>query len=487
MERLDPSRGTLINARVDVRLTSEAVSVPGTRRPAYSALVATSGLCALIALAPLPFGSMDMRIVAVWVSLLSLVLFLTALQALGPRDMAFVCAFTVISLAWIEVISEQLGWTALVSRHLTAPISGEASHILAQQLDGSVSVARNQALFSAGSQIAFFLSILCGYLVGRDRVTAQMLLICFLGSGLAYAIYGLVALVFWPNYFLWRQKYNYLSSLTATFINPNVAASYFGAVTLGWILFSTRFSGRRSHEAPILWWELVRSRLHAASPRKVFYLLACFVLLTTTMLTGSRAGSVLALFCLAGAVGTHFRRKLPRQRLLWIFPVGAVAFVVVAISIFAPRVNQRFGIQGFFDAARWETYASTVEIIKSYPWLGSGLGTFRWVFPAYRSGDVPSYGIWEQAHNTTLELAAEMGLPFTLIVGVGWIAMLAILGRGMLVRNHDAILPTSAFWIGVLAIVHSQVDFPLQIPGFALAIGPILGMGMAQSFSAKGR
>jgi O-antigen ligase len=487
MERLDPIRGTSIKTRAGVRLTSHAVSAPGPRQPAYSALLATSGLCVLIASAPLPFGSMDMRIVAVWVSLLSAVLFLTALQALGPRDIAFLCGFTAISLAWIVVISEQLGWTALVSQHLTAAVWGEASTILAEQLDGSVSIARNQAFFSAGSQIAFFLSILCGYLVGRDRLAAQMLLICFLGSGLAYAIYGLVALAFWPNYFLWHQKYNYLSSLTATFINPNVAASYFGAVTVAWVLFTIRFSAHRPHEGPIVWWELVRSHLHAASPRKIFCLLACFLTLTTTMLTGSRAGSVLTLFCLAGAIGTHFGKKLQRQRLLWTFPVGAVVFVLVAVSIFAPRVNQRFGLEGFFDVARWETYVSTVEIIKSYPWLGSGLGSFRWIFPSYRSGDVPSYGIWEQAHNTTLELAAEMGLPFTLIVGIGWVAMLALLGRGMLGRNRDAILPTSAFWIGVLAIVHSQVDFPLQIPGFALAIGPILGMGMAQTFSAKGR
>ncbi|MCP3460080.1 O-antigen ligase [Bradyrhizobium sp. CCGUVB23] len=487
MERLDPGRCTLLNTRVEVRLTSDAVNARSSRQPAYPALLATSGLCVLIALAPLPFGSMDIRIVAVWVALLSMVLFLAALQALGPRDIAFLCGFTAISLAWIVVISEQLGWTALLSRHLTAVIWDEASAILAEQLDRSVSVARNQPLFSAGPQIAFFLSILCGYLVGRDRHAAQMLLICFLGSGLAYAIYGLVALVLWPNYFLWHQKYNYLSSLTATFINPNVAASYFGAVTSGWILYATRFSGLGSHEAPVLWWELIRSRLHATSPRNILHLLACFVTLTTTMLTGSRAGSVLALFCLTGAIGTHLRRKLQRRRLLWIFPVGAVAFVLVAISIFAPRVNQRFGVQGFFDVARWETYASTVEMIKGYPWLGSGLGTFRWIFPSYRSGDVPSYGVWEQAHNTTLELAAEMGLPFTLMVGMWWVAMLAILGRGMLGRNRDAILPTSAFWIGVLAMAHSQVDFPLQIPGFALAIGPILGMGMAQSFSTKGR
>ena len=67
-----------------------------------------------------------------------------------------------------------------------------------------------------------------------------------------------------------------------------------------------------------------------------------------------------------------------------------------------------------------------------------------------------------------------MGIPFTVILGIGWRAALAVLFRGMLGRNRDAILPTAAFWIGLLAIPHSQVVFPLQMPGFALPVCSIL-------------
>ena len=137
----------------------------------------------------------------------------------------------------------------------------------------------------------------------------------------------------------------------------------------------------------------------------------------------------------------------------------------------------RFGVQ----SGRWLAYVSTIEIIRDYPSLGSGLGTFRWVFPQYRSGDIPSYGVWE------LEAAAEMGIPFTVVLGIGWLAALAVLFRGMLGRNRDAILPTAAFWIGLLAIPHSQVVFPLQMPGFALPVCSILGMGLAQSFSTRSK
>ncbi len=80
----------------------------------------------------------------------------------------------------------------------------ETSIIIGQDLAGVISMARNQPYFSAGSQL--------------------------------YSIYGILAFIFWPNYLLWHERFNYLNSLKATFINPNVAAVYFGAAILTWLL-----------------------------------------------------------------------------------------------------------------------------------------------------------------------------------------------------------------------------------------------------------
>jgi hypothetical protein len=482
MGLLDRDQRSSIKNRAGFRTSGEE------KKASYPAMLATASLCTLVALAPLPFASTDMRIIAVWVLLLSAVLLLTVPREISSRDLAFLCGFAAIALSWAFVVSEQLDHTSPLSQRLMAPIWKQTAAILGEQLNGSISVALNQPFFSAGAQIACLLSMLCGYLVGRDRRAARLLLVSFLGSTLAYAIYGLIAHSFWPDYLLWHRKYNYLASVTATFSNPNVAASYFGAATIGWVMVFCRMSSdRRSSGPPLPWREVIRFRLHGFSPARTFCLLACFAMLCTTMLTGSRAGSVLSLLCLAGAVGTYFRRGLKQRRLLSVFPIVAMLSIVGAISILAPMVNQRLGVHGFFDSGRWQAYLSTMEMIRDFPWLGSGLGTFRWVFPEYRSGDIPSYGVWEQAHNSTLEAAAEMGIPFVLFLGIGWLASLIVLFRGMLGRNRDAILPTAAFWIGLLAILHSQVDFPLQVSGFALAVCPILGMGMAQSFSSRAK
>lgn len=450
--------------------------------------LAAFSLCAVIALAPLPFGSMDFRIVAGWILLLSAILLLCSLRRLAVRDVIFLTSFAVVAGCWLIVVCAQLDYLAFMSHKLEAPIWAQAAAVLeSKQPNGSISVARNQPLFSAGLQIGCALSLLCGYLVGRNNWAARLILLSFAGSSLAYSLYGIVAFVFWPHHLLWHQKYNYLSSLTGTFVNPNVAATYFGAGTLTWFLILAASTNKRSAGKLGNWLEVLRSTLHTSSLRTNLLLLASLTLLATTLMTGSRAGSVLSLAALAGALGTYYRRELRAKHLLLAFPIASLLAILAIVSVLAPRVNERFGIEGFFDAARWEAYKSTLGIISDYSLLGTGLGTFRWAFPAYRSGDVPSYGIWEHAHNSTLEIAAEMGIPFTAIVVIAWLAVFAVLGRGMIARKRDALMPTAAFWIGLLAIVHSQVDFPLQIPGFALAVCPLIGMGLAQSGSRNAR
>jgi hypothetical protein len=79
-----------------------------------------------------------------------------------------------------------------------------------------------------------------------------------------------------------------------------------------------------------------------------------------------------------------------------------------------------------------------------------------------------------------------MGIPFTVLVIAGWLMVFIVLCRGMLARKRDEVLPLTAFWIGLLAVIHSQIDFSLQIPGFSIAICTLIGMGLAQSASSRG-
>jgi O-antigen ligase len=123
-------------------------------------------------------------------------------------------------------------------------------------------------------------------------------------------------------------------------------------------------------------------------------------------------------------------------------------------------------------------------MIRDHPWLGTGLGTFAWSYPAYRSSDLTSWGIWDRAHSTPLEIASDMGLPLATVVIAGWVADFAVLGYGLWTRNRDQIIMVAALATASLGILHSLIDFSLQIPGFALVVFALVGAGLAQSFRA---
>ncbi len=124
-------------------------------------------------------------------------------------------------------------------------------------------------------------------------------------------------------------------------------------------------------------------------------------------------------------------------------------------------------------------------MIMDHPWFGSGLGTFAWAFPVYRSGDISMYGVYDRAHNTLLEIAAEAGLPFAGLVVIGWAIVFVALMRGVRTRRRDRVVPAAALAVALLAVLHSMVDFSLQIPGFAIVAFGLAGAGTAQSFRAR--
>ena len=92
------------------------------------------------------------------------------------------------------------------------------------------------------------------------------------------------------------------------------------------------------------------------------------------------------------------------------------------------------------------------------------------------------FGVYDRAHNTLLELAAEAGIPLASLVLIAWMIGVGVLVHGVRTRLRDRIIPAAALAVAALAGLHSLVDFSLQIPGFAIVAFGLLGAGVAQSF-----
>jgi O-antigen ligase len=442
-------------------------------------------LFAVIAGAPLPFGSDEPTTVAFWCIVLGITCILTSLSGHQLRSAHWwlLGGIGLIVLCYAFVLHEQLAdhpWIASFN-----PLWARTSKVLGIPITPSVSITRGQPFFALGAPLACVLALICGLIIGSDRERAHQALQVIAWSGVAYAVYGLCSFFLDPTMILWREKRAYLGSVTGTFINRNTAAAYFGSCAVVW--FTLLLDQLRRHlKTKTIIWKKVPERLVTNTPRIVIvYFSMLFICLMAMFLTGSRAGVLLSLFALVLTFTLFFRRDLPPRSGVWIALAGGLAAVLMLLQFMGGVVSTRLDIQGLADEGRLSAYRSTIQMIADYPWFGTGLGTFARGFPAYRSADISMRGVWDIAHSTPLELASDGGLPLAGAVCLGWLVMFAVLIRGIFKRRRDMIVPLAAFSAALIAVLHSCIDFSLQITGYAVVMFALVGTGLSQSFGTR--
>jgi O-antigen ligase len=444
--------------------------------------IASLVLFAVIILAPLPFGSVDPLPIVAWCIALGIALSTASLGALDTRHFLIIAGVAIVVGAYLLVLHEQVSVRPFFSSALPDPVWQAAADALGSPLPPSVSMVRDQPVFALGAPLAAILCLLVSFIVCVDRKRAHRLLYVVAWSGSAYAVFGIAAFLIDPTKVLWMKKQAYFTVLTSTFINRNTAAVYFGSCAILWLLILVdRARNRASHNATLLQSIVVRPH-HDLRRRTIIELFALFACLVAMFLTGSRAGVVLSLLTGVTALGLFALKTIALGRKPARFMLAAACVLAIVTQVLGAGVLGRFDNEGLASGGRPETYRSTLAIIGNHPWLGTGLGTFAWVYPEYRSNTWTSWGVWDRAHSTPLEIASDMGLPLAAVVIAGWAGVFAVLGFGLWTRNRDQIILVAALATAGIGILHSLIDFSLQIPGFAIVVFSLVGAGLAQSF-----
>jgi O-antigen ligase len=120
---------------------------------------------------------------------------------------------------------------------------------------------------------------------------------------------------------------------------------------------------------------------------------------------------------------------------------------------------------------------NTLKLIADYPIVGTGGGSFHTAYPRYRPGTIGAF--YDHTHQDYLEILADTG-----VVGLGLLAMIVSLSfvaaLTALRRRNDVLMRGMAFAavMGITAIlIHSTVDFNLQIPANAATFMVVLALG----------
>ena len=237
--------------------------------------------------------------------------------------------------------------------------------------------------------------------------------------------------------------------------------------------------------------EGIRKLSDALAGRLGFDLVLFVLMLVALLATGSRAGItftlIAALFMLLlYGVRVSSKSRSTGGRSAWVLMILMVAVLMLGVfELSGARLVGRLLDQGFDSASRVETYARTVEAIRDYMLLGSGLGTFQDVFPAYRLELSAGRHVWDKAHNDYLELILGLGVPAAILVLLGFILLFYRSVRGFFVRHRDGHYSAIAAAVCILVGLHSLVDFSLQIQANTLVLALLLGLGLAQSKSSR--
>lgn len=455
-------------------------------RIALQSWAATASLvlfCVAIVLSPLPFGSVALPAIVVWVVVLGCCAVLISVRAMDFPQSKLLIPLWIFCGCWAGVLYLQVSRSSGMLSRLANPVWAETANLLGVQLQAIPAALRFQSVISQGPALLAVLALSCGIVLGSVDRYAKAILRAFAWSGLAYAVFGTVSFLIDPSTVFGMQKDAYQAELTATFYNRNTAAIYFGCCATVWLLLpleKIKARGARADQnGPMAF-------LRGAFLRRLlvpwFATLICMVAM---FMTRSRAGSVVSMCGLSVACLAFFSHSLSSRSSWLISTLGAVVSSGLLVQFLGGGTAERLNVDGLSDGGRFQTYLSTLQMIEAAPWLGSGLGTFPWVFPAYRSPAISSWGVWDRAHNTLLELTAEVGIPISALIAIGWVIMFAVLVRGIATRRRGVGRPAAALGILIAATLHSMVDFPLQIPAFSVVFFAIVGMGLSQSFKPR--
>jgi O-antigen ligase len=444
----------------------------------FSTRIAFILLATAVVLAPLPFGLTDLPAIAVFAIVLGLA-FLFALPAIRTRGQIRVLLIgTPVLVLWGAIVIQQMTTEMVLPGAQPNPVWAQAARLLGKPLPEVITVAAYQPFFALGAPLVALLAFLTSFLTCGPG-TGRRLLRLVAYSALVYAVYGIAAFIIEPRYVLWAEKEAYQTVLTATFVNRNTAAIYFGSAAVIWLLLICERLRAKQPAQTVDWRILAFDAVLHPSRRTMLHQAALMTVIAAMFMTGSRAGTVISLGGMVLAFVLFFRRHLRRQRLLLVAFIAS--FIALAmVELLAPGVGSRFELRGLSDVGRLETYRSAIRIIGDYPWYGTGLGTFAWILPAYRSGDISVWGTWDRAHNTLLEVTSDLGLFAAALLLICGAAIFVSIWRSRRFRA-GRLVPVAGMTVALIAVAHSLIDFSLQIPGYAAVVATVLGASLASS------
>jgi O-antigen ligase len=398
----------------------------------------------------------------------------TASHPVAIRTIRLPAVLFVAVVVWILI--QNTIWTPSFLHH---PIWSMVADALPRSVEGSITVDRDLTTLALLRLLTAASVLWLGIQLCRNESRAIQFMTALVAISCAYAAYGLIE-------FASMQSVNTSSPsfVTSTFYNHNHYATYvgMGLVTAFGLIARIYQRDVVTHGGSLRF--RIATFIDVTGQKASALLAGAFLLLVAVMLTQSRGG-IIATGCgvIVWATLTFARSSSAsvERRMIALLLVTVVAGAFVS---FGDAFIGKIAKVGLADSNRIGVYALALRSILDQPLLGYGYGTFADIFPMFRDRSISVQGMWEQAHNTYLELFQGLGLIFGVMLLASVILLALKCYKGAIMRQQTTV-PAIAIGVAFLVGVHAVVDFSLQLQAVTLTFMAILGAGVAQSESSQ--
>ena len=449
---------------------------------------------------PLPLGSNR-----VWASLalsgfsfaiLSIYLIAKAFRsanAVSPsnRGLGIDIGATLIFLeaVWLFVqalIKVPVDWMAIISP-ITAQYYASAFSILsAEKIPEAITISldRGVTLNSALLTLAVFSVV---YMMGQLITTPKQLrLFCYtiVLSGCFQALYGVMMTLTGVEHLLFIAKTKYIGNATGTFVNRNSLAGYLEmALAVGVGLLLGLRKTQQVKPSQWNWRRVTRKVLETLLSEIIVVRFMLVIMVVGLIMTHSRMGNGAffnaLLITSAGALlasgGSRSSGQYRNPGFLAILASIITIDIFLLGSVFQlDKVVERLEKTTLEHESRDEVVTYIMTMLPDFWLTGSGAGTFMYIFPNYAKEDFGMF--YDFAHNDYLQIFLELGLIGSIPL-VLYTALALLRGSVLMVRGRTGMsrgMGFAATMAGISLLIHSTVDFNLQIPANLLLFAAVL-------------
>ena len=309
----------------------------------------------------------------------------------------------------------------------------------------------------------------------KNLVTRLIIVLIIMGS--LESIYGLLeCLGGFKNSLFMKNIYNHqaINFVTGTYVNLNHYSGYMAFVICISFGYLTYLLSKIPRTDETQWRQRLIQIINLIGTRAGLLSFLILIMSSALILSGSRMG-ICSFVTAVILMSIMISKKVSIKKLLIIvLPICLMAVWIGLNPVVKKFSNTSVDIEA--EGRRTHIWNDTYNLIKDFPALGTGLGTYEYVFPKYKT--IKAQKLYDHAHNDYLELISDMGFTGFFIVIAGAVYYLFIVIKLWFRRKNSFVRGVTVGCFGCITyiIVHSLTDFNLHIPANALHLSIITGI-----------